>query len=80
MHPGNDADTGFGGIGFGTQLMDFLRRLYHGLEDHTQRNFFRIVQRGGNFCGMFCHLLQGFRSVEVLAACYKPDFKTFQIG
>ena len=51
-----DADTGFGGIGFGTQLIDFLRRLYHGLEDHAQRNFFGLVQGGGNFPGMFCYL------------------------
>ena len=51
-----DADTGFGGIGFSTQLMDFLWRLNHGLEDHAQRNFFGLVQGGGNFSGMLCHL------------------------
>ena len=79
MAPRDQPDALGGVIRRLAQFGDRVRRDEHRLEHHLDRDGRGDIQRLRNFLRMLRHGLEGFRSVQMLAAGDKPDFKLLQV-
>jgi len=80
VHPGDQTNAVWRGVGFDAQVIDFLRAGQDGFENHLAGNRGGITEGGGDFFGIFGNLLEGFGTIKVLASGDEPDFKLLETG
>ena len=73
VHPGDDAGTFRVRVGRFADGRDFCRCFHNGLENNAAGDVGVRVHALGNFLGMRRHLIERFRTIEVLAAGDEPD-------
>src|SRR5437868_6713889 len=79
MHPGDDADAIFIGIGFHAHCIYFFRRGYRWFVFDRNRYQCVVIECSSNGFSMFRHLGKCLLTIEMLAACYKPNLFLFQL-
>jgi hypothetical protein len=79
MAPSDQTDAILRGIGLLAKVRDFLGSFGHWLKNDSHWNDRGRIEGLGDFLGIGGHLLQGFRTIEMLAASDKPHFISFQI-
>ena len=80
MQPHHQAGAFVVVIGIAADVGDFVRGGSQRLQHQFARQFSFRVQRIHNVLRVFRHLLQRFRSVQMLAANHKPHFIIIKNG